>query len=252
MEPTTRRRLIGLALAGILGVPMLLAAYLSLGLVFAPPWPVAATTPVVPMMGEALWVRANTGSATDLRPIGPVSVSQFMGCMLLAETESDAVLQEARADECRRFLPAIDAVEYLSTQHMRASGFKEPGFKEGHSRFVTTLWMTRSWRKADLLNTLAERGEFGMGFRGVENAARGYFGWPAAQLTVPQVALVAALIGGVGPDPWCDPESASTMRHRILVGMRENGVIDEQAYDSADRSELGLADPPVGHLPCQG
>lgn len=250
MEPRTRRWLIGLALAGIIGVPVFVAAYLSLGLIFAPAWPAASTNPVAPLVGEALWVRANTGAATEMRPIGPVSLGQFMGCMLLAETESDASVQDARQAECQQYLPAIDAVEYLSTRHLRAAGFDRPGFREGHARFVTTLWMTRSWTRADLVSTLAERAEYGMGFRGFEAAAQGYFGRSAAQLTVAEVAMVAALTGGVGPDPWCDPADTAELRHRILVGMRQNGAIDDAAYDAADRAELGLAPPPAGHPGC--
>jgi len=252
VNPATRRTLIGLGIAGVVGPALLVTGYLSLGLLFAPPWPVPASTPVTPLVGAALWVRANTGSATEMRPIGPASVSQFMACMLLAETESDAAAQDARQAECRTHLPALDAVEYLSTRHLRAAGFKEPGFKEGHSRFVTTLWMMRSWKRADLVNTLAARGEFGMGFRGLEVAAHGYFGRPAAELALPQAAMLAAFIGGRGPDPWCDPAGAAAMRHRILKGMRDNNVIDELAFIAADRSELGLTSPASNHPTCEG
>ena len=111
--------------------------------------------------------------------------------------------------------------------------------------------MARSFTKADSVDTLAERGEFGMGFKGVEAAAQGYFGRTAAQLTLPQVATIAALVTGRGPDPWCDPAGAAALRHRILDGMRDNGVIDEPAFMAADRSELGLLTPPAGHLPCK-
>lgn len=251
MRLSPRQTLIALALAAVIGGPTLIAMYMSLGLWFAPPWPVPASQPVIPLVGEALWVRANAGAATELRPIGLVSVTQFAACMGLAETESDPALQDARQADCRRYMPAMDAVHYLTQLHLRAAGFAEPGFREGHARFVTTVWTTRSWTKAELLNTLAERGEFGMGFQGLEAAAQGYFGVAARQLTAPQVAMVAALIGAVGPDPWCDPGAASTMRHRILSGMRDNGAIDEQTYEAADRSELGLTPPPAGHPGCK-
>lgn len=252
MGLSPRQTLIAVALVAIVGVPILVAAYLSLGLVFAPGWPAASNSPVAPLVGEALWVRANTGAATEMRPIGPVSLGQFIGCMLLAETESDASLQDARQEECHQYLPAIDAVEYLSTQHLRAAGFDRPGFKEGHARFVTTLWITRSWTRADLVSTLAERADYGMGFHGFESAAQGYFGRPAAQLTVAEVAMLAALTGGVGPDPWCDPGDTAGLRHRILVGMRQNGAIDEAAFNAADRTELGLAPPSAEHPGCSG
>lgn len=254
MRLTPRQTLFGLALAGLIGVPLLLATYLSLGLWFAPPWPGPATSrQVAPLVAEALWARANGGANTDLNPFGPINLARLVFCMAQAEREGPGELRDAAQAECRRHhAPAFEAMEYLSGLHVQSAGFKEPGFREGHARFVTTIWMTRSWTKDELVNTLAERGEFGMRFRGLEAAAQGYFGVPAAQLTVPQAAMVAALIGGVGPDPWCDPEAASILRHRILLGMRDNGTIDERAYEAADRSELGLTRPSVTHPGCHG
>jgi len=178
---------------------------------------------------------------------------QLRVCMAQAESIDDRDQQAGAQAECRmRHMPAFGAVVHLSGQHLRAAGFTEPGFREGHARFVTTVWLARSWSKADLLATLVERGEFGMGFRGFEAAAQGYFGRPAAQLTLSQVAMVAALIGDGRPDPWCEPSEAAEMRHRILERMRNNGAIDPPTFEAADRSELGLAPPLADHQPCKG
>lgn len=253
MTPTARRTLIGLSLAGLVGIPLLLASYMSLGLFFAPPWPVAATDHVMPTIGDALWARANGGSATDLNPFTPINLAQLVVCIAQAETEGPGPLRDAAQADCRRqYVPAFEAVEYISELHMRAAKLEQPGFRKGHAKFVTTIWLARSWTRADLLDTLAERGEFGMGYRGLEAAAQGYFGRRAAQLTLPQVAMVAGLIGGVGPDPWCDAAGAARLRHRILERMRENNAIDEQAFLAADRSGLNLAAPPATHPWCQG
>lgn len=249
-----RRTLIGLFVAGLIGFLLLLAGYFSLGLWFAPPWPVAATSShVAPLIGEAFWARASGGSATDLNPFHPINMAQLVVCLAPAETEGPGSRRDAAQAECRRqYAPAFEAVEYVSELHLRASGLKEPGFRKGHAKFVTTVWLARSWTKADLLATLVERGEFGIGFRGLEAAAQGYFGRPAAQLTLPQLAMVAAFIGGQGPDPWCEPAEAAGLRHRILERMRDNLAIDEPAFAAADRSELGLGAPPATHPSCQG
>lgn len=241
MTSTARRTLIGLGGAGV-GIPLLLAGYLSLGLWFAPPWPVPAPSgTATPLAEAALWARAEGGSATDLNPFRPLNLAQLVVCLAQAETEDDRDLQADAQAACRtRHLPAFGAVVYVSGQHLRAAGFAEPGFREGHARLVTTIWLARSWTKADLLATLVERGEFGMGLRGLEAAAQGYFRRSAAQLTLPQVAMVAALIGDGKPDPWCEPAEAAGRRHRILERMRDNQAIDEQAFLAADRSELGL------------
>jgi hypothetical protein len=252
VSPTTWRTLIGLGVAGVVGLPLLLAGYLSLGLWFAPPWPSPAKSgTVTPLIGDALWARAEGGTATDLNPFRPRNMAQLLVCLAQAETGDDPDLQADAQAACRsRYMPGFGAVVYLSGQHIRAAGLVEPGFREGHARFVTTIWLARSWTKADLLATLVERGEFGMGFRGFEAAALGYFRRPAAQLTLPQVAMVAALAGGVGPDPWCEPAKAAALRHRILERMRDNEAIDEQAFSAADTSEVGLAPPPAAHPPC--
>jgi hypothetical protein len=249
---TTRRALIGLCVACV-GGPLLLAGYFSLGLWFAPPWPVPATSPTVtPLMGEALWARAEGGAETDLNPFRPLNMARLLVCMAQAETIDDGDQQAGAQAECRtRHMPAFGAVVHLSGQHLRAAGFTEPGFREGHVRFVTTIWLARSWSKTDLLATLVERVEFGMGFRGFEAAAQGYFGRPAAQLTLPQVAMVAALIGDGRPDPWCEPSEAAELRHRILERMRNNQAIGEPAFLAADRSELNLVAPPVARPPCE-
>lgn len=253
MTPGTRRTLIAIAVAGGIGFPLLVAGYFSLGLWFAPPWPVAPTSrDVTPLVANALWARANGGANTDLNPFGPVNLAQLVFCIAEAEREGPGELRDDAQAECRRHhAPAFEAVEYVSELHMKSAGFREPGFRKGHAKFATTIWLMRSWTKADLLAALVERGEFGLGFRGIEAAAQGFFGRPAAELTLPHVAMLAAFIGGKNPDPWCDPGAAASMRHRILATMRDNGAIDEVAFNAADRTELGLSAPPAHQPSCK-
>jgi hypothetical protein len=252
VRPQTRRWLIGLAVVVVIGAPLLLASYLSLGLFVAPPWPTpAASSHLTPLVGDALWARARGGSATSLDPFNPINLAQLAFCMAQAENEGPGPLRDAAQADCQReYVPAFAAIEYVSELHMRAAGLKEPGFRKGHAKFVTTIWLARSWTKADLLATLVERGEYGLGFRGLEAAANGYFGRAVDQLTLPQAATLAAFVGGEGPDPWCDPASTASRRHRILVEMRNSHAFDQPTFEAADRSELALASAPAGHPPC--
>jgi penicillin-binding protein 1A len=147
-------------------------------------------------------------------------------------------------------MPAMPGLEYLSGLHVRDAGLK-PGFREGLGRFSTTVWLTRSWTKTEFLTTLADRGEFGAGVRGVEAGSRHYFGRTAGELTLPQAAMLAALAGDRRVhDPWCDPAGAAFRRGRILQEMRDNVVIDDAALQSASTSELGLGPAPRDHRPC--
>lgn len=231
---------------------MLPVIYFSVVQRLSPPPPVPATSHVSPLVGDAIWARAEGGRATAIKPINPVNMGQFVFCSERAQHERDETLRRASRAECRTYLPALPAMEYLSDLHLRDAGLEQAPFRRGHARLVTTIWLTRSWTKAELVDTLAERGEFGAAFRGVEAAAQGYFGRAAAQLTLPQAATVAGLLANRRTDPWCDPAAAATLRHRVLEGMLDNDAIDAQAYGAADRSELDLGPPPVNHQPCKG
>ena len=112
--------------------------------------------------------------------------------------------------------------------------------------------MLSTWTRAELLDTLAERGEFPLGFVGVDNASRGFFGRSAADLSLPQAALLGSMIGESRIDPWCQAERAAALRRRVLERMRDNLAIDDAAMDTANRAELGLAAPPPNHQALRG
>ena len=231
---------------------MLPFIYYSVVTRLAPPPPVPAASHVPPLVGDAIWARAEGGRATELRPLNPINMGQFVLCSERAQQERDETLRRASRAQCRTYVPALPAMEYLSDLHLRDAGLEQAPFRRGHARLVTTIWLTRSWTKAELIDTLAERGEFGAAYRGVEAAAQGYYGRAAAQLTLPQAAMVAALLGTRRTDPWCDPAAAAILRHRVLEGMRDNGAIDDRAFDAADSAELSLTAPPANHQLCKG
>ncbi len=231
---------------------MLPVIYFSVVQRLSPPPPVPAASHVSPLVGAAIWARAEGGRATELKAINPINMGQFVLCSERAQQERDETLRRASRAQCRTYLPALPAMEYLSDLHLRDAGLEQAPFRRGHARLVTTIWLTRSWTKAELVDTLAERGEFGAAYRGVEAAAQGYFGRAAAALSLPQAATVAGLLANRRTDPWCDPAAAANLRHRVLEGMFDNDAIDEQAYGAADTSELGLTAPPTTHPACKG
>ena len=90
-----------------------------------------------------------------------------------------------RMRECRNVMPGFSGVEYIAKLHIEDHGVVRNSFRGGHSHLATTVWMTRSWSKDDFLNTLAARGQFGFGWRGVTVAASRYFGkQPSAPDTI--------------------------------------------------------------------
>lgn len=208
-----------------------------------------ATTPVPPLLGDALWARANGGRATELQAINPFTIGRTVSCVVLAERLEPSPERDAKRDECMTQLPAIEAVSYLTNTHLQSVGvWQDP--RVPFAGIATMRRVSDRWSKDDLLNTLAARGQFGAAFVGADAAALGYFGRPAADLTPAQAALLAATLGDRPADPWCNSAQASSLRHRVLLRMRNNGALDDAAFEAADRAELGLAKPPADHKPC--
>lgn len=251
MRFNARRALPGLLIAAIIGAAALPFAIYFIGLAVGPPLPTPAATPVPPLIGDAIWARAEGGTATALTPMSPVSMAKFAGCVAVEDFKDDTPGDAQRVANCREYMPGLPALEYLSRTHMRDNG-RPSSFIEGLGRLSTTVWMTRSWTRAEFLNTIAERGEFGEGLRGVEKASQWYFGRAAGELTLPQAALLASFAGQrTAFDPWCHAEAAAEMRRRILQEMRDNLAIDDKALSAANASDLGLGPPPAGHAPCR-
>ena len=246
-----RKAFIGLLIAGVAGAILFLPAIYFIGLAIAPPRPMPAKAHAPPLIADAIWARAEGGRATGLTPMSPITLARFAGCVAFEDFKDTTPGDARRFSACREHMPAIRGVEYLSTVHMRDANAATGGFREAIGQLATAAWMTRSWTKAEFLDTLAERGEFGSGLRGVEAAAQGYFGHAAAEVTLPQAALLAALIADRRVDPWCDPAAAADMRRRVLERMRDDAVIDQTAYQSANAADLGLASPPSNHAACR-
>jgi membrane peptidoglycan carboxypeptidase len=168
----------------------------------------------------------------------------------MAARTDDPKLRGERRAECMKQLPAVQAADYLSGVHMRDEHVDPSSFRMGISQFATAAWLTRSWTKAELIDTLASRADFGWTWRGADAASRGYFGRDVAALELPQAALLAGLIGDRGSDPWCDADGAASVRHRILERMRDNLAIDDTAFRAADAAPIELEPPPATHNPC--
>jgi Transglycosylase len=249
VQITVRKTLIGLFIVGVVGAILFPFAIFIIGLAVAPPPPMPAQQPVPPLLAEAMWARANGGRATALTPISPISMAQFAGCVALEDWKDTTPGDARRVAACRDYMPAIQGLEYLAGQQMRDAGLKS-GFREGLGRFSTTVWLSRSWTRENVLNTLAARADFGFGYHGVDAAARGYFGKPADRLALHEAALIAGFTAENYIDPWCWPGRASELRNRILTRMRENEAIDEPAYREALAAPLGVVPRPGDRPPC--
>jgi hypothetical protein len=245
-----RRTLAYLLVAGLLCAVVFFPALYFLGLALAPPLPAPAQAAVPRLVAGAIWARANGGRASELTPITPFSMARLATCVAIEDYKDTSQGDARRIAACQEHLPALFGMEYLSRMHMRDANL-QPSFREGLGRMSTTIWLTHAFSKADFLNTIAERGEVGAAFRGVEAAARGYFGRAAAQLSLAQAAMIGGLVGDRRTDPWCQQDTARAIRDRILERMQINGAISDAEFAAAVASPFELADPPEGRPPCR-
>jgi 1A family penicillin-binding protein len=104
---------------------------------------------------------------------------------------------------------------------------------------MIALRLERRYTKAQILEEYLNTVYFGEGYYGVESAARGYFGKPASQLTLPEAALLAALVKAPSIySPRVSAERAIKRRNLVLRLMREQQLISEVDLHAAVREPL--------------
>jgi hypothetical protein len=238
-ERRTLRLVIAVGATGALIPVLYLSGLFVFGLSVAPR-PVAETAPAPPLIEHALWARAEGGRANELRGINPISMAGYVACNELSEPGAD----------CSDWLPAMPGLEYLANLNLRDHGVERHSFRGGAGALATTIQISQSWTREQFLHTLAARAQFDHGWRGVEAAAYGFFGRPAAAVTLPQAALIASRVGDLGTDPWCEPAVATAARNRILEKMRDNGAISDEDLQQASSVPLEFAPPSEARPPC--
>jgi 1A family penicillin-binding protein len=104
----------------------------------------------------------------------------------------------------------------------------------------------RRYSKEEILELYLNNIYFGNRARGIESAARQYFGVPAKDLTLPQAALLAALPKAPSHyDPIRHPDEALARRNLVLTLMQDQGRIPRYLAEKAKREPLRLvASPP--------
>ena len=103
--------------------------------------------------------------------------------------------------------------------------------------------LEREFSKQQILELYLNKVYFGDGLYGIEAASLGYFGTHAADLTIPEAALLAGLIRSPSAyAPTVNPDRAMARRNLVLQQMRDAGFIDRAAYQSAVHTPLRLKD----------
>ena len=96
--------------------------------------------------------------------------------------------------------------------------------------------------KAEILEQYLNTVYFGANAYGIEAAARTYYDKEAADLSLPESALLAGIINLPGTyDPFNDPESARKRRDTVLDRMLMHGYVTQEERDEAAAEDLNLS-----------
>ncbi|CAM3059043.1 transglycosylase domain-containing protein [Saccharomonospora xinjiangensis] len=95
--------------------------------------------------------------------------------------------------------------------------------------------------KEEILTGYLNVVEFSRQIYGVGAAAQAYFGTTADKLTVPQSAMLAAMVNNPAVlDPWNNPEKAKERRNFVLDKMVENRKLDPADAEEIKQEPLGV------------
>jgi penicillin-binding protein 1A len=105
--------------------------------------------------------------------------------------------------------------------------------------------LDRKWSKEKILTAYLNAIYFGHRAYGIEAAARAFFGVHAADLTLPQAALIAGMPQSPSAyDPFDNPDAALRRRAEVLRAMRDDGAISDARYRAALLTPLRLHSTP--------
>lgn len=106
--------------------------------------------------------------------------------------------------------------------------------------------LDRNLSKDDILTRYLNLVPFGNRAFGIEAAARTYFGISAAELSVPQSALLAGMVqSSEYLNPYTNPEGATQRRDTVLRAMANQGVITTEQADAHIAEPLGVLETPA-------
>ncbi len=118
---------------------------------------------------------------------------------------------------------------------------KEKSISRKIKEVLTAIQIERTYSKREILEMYLNQSYLGPGVYGVEAAAQYYFGKHAQELSLPEAALLTALLPNAGYySPFKYPERAMNRRNLVLRRTREMGYISEEQYREAIASPLGV------------
>ena len=106
---------------------------------------------------------------------------------------------------------------------------------------VLAFKLNASYSKSQILGLYAEVAYYGHSYYGLEQASCGYFGHPAAELTITQGAMLAGVVNAPSvDDPINDPVNARERLEHVISRLVAVGYLTEVQAARALSAALGL------------
>ncbi len=113
--------------------------------------------------------------------------------------------------------------------------------------------LERTATKDEILTRYLNTVYFGNGAYGIQAAAQRWFGVDAADLTLPQAALLAGMVQSpAGANPVSDPAAALARRNQVLERMHAVGAIDDRRLAHALARPIRIHPAPGSPNGCAG
>ena len=117
----------------------------------------------------------------------------------------------------------------------------QTGFDAELKQVVLAFKLNASYTKEQILAMYAEVAYYGHGYYGLQQASCGYFGHPAADLTVTQGAMLAGVVNAPSlDDPIDDPVSARQRLEHVIARMVAVGDLSTSQGNAALSASLGI------------
>ncbi|RBY96164.1 penicillin-binding protein [Blastococcus sp. TF02-8] len=136
-------------------------------------------------------------------------------------------------------------LQTATTQAERDAAIEQDGV-EGLSRKLRearlALALEETYSKDEILTRYLNIVYFGEGAYGIQSAAQRYFSTNAADLTLPQAAMLAGLVQSpTNDDPITNPENAQIRRNQVLQRMFDLGHITQQELTDVSGQPVQVA-----------
>lgn len=226
--------------AGIGGIG--LVAYYGAQMPAATTWSVPDRPPnvrIISMEGQLLANRGMTGGEAvglhEMSPYIPQAVMAIEDRRFYSHWGIDPQgLARAMVENIQR--GRISQGGSTLTQQLAKNLFLDPSrtIERKVQEVLMAVWLEHKYTKDQILEMYLNRVYFGSGAYGVEAAARRYFGKSAADVSLPEAALLAGLLQAPSRlSPARDPQAAEQRSQLVLAAMRDLDMIDDGEMTTA-------------------